>query len=65
MKFWGGWPPTHSLFFCFSIWGVGGGKLVPRKDKGHFYILELVTGSKGGVVVGDQVYGYVLSFIIK
>lgn len=51
----------YILLFLYLRGGSGGGNLVPRRDKGHFYILELVTGSEGWVVVGDQVYVYVRS----
>lgn len=53
MKFKDAWAPAYSLFFV-SL--GGGGNLVPRRDKGCFYILALVAGSKGRVVEGDQVY---------
>lgn len=49
------------LLLCF---GGGGGNLVPRRDKEHFYILELVTGNKGKVVEGDQVYVCAYLFLI-
>lgn len=51
----GSYTPFVLLFLCL---GGGGGNLVPRRDKGRFYTLELVAGSKRGVVEGHQVYVY-------
>lgn len=45
----------YIVYSFVSIWGGGGGNLVPRWDKGSFYIWDLVTGRKGGMVEGGQV----------
>lgn len=50
------WGVGSCIFYFVSLFEGAGGNLVPRWDKGRFYILELVTGSKGRLLEGDQVY---------
>ena len=53
-----------TLFILVFLFGGGGGNLVPRRDKGSFYILKLVPGSRGGTAEGGQVdvWGYLLFY---
>ena len=58
--------PQYTLYSYVSVLGGGGGNLVPRRDKGSFYILELVPGSRRGMAEGVRwMYGHIFFFIIK
>ena len=56
--------PQYTLYSCVSVLGGGGGNLVPRRDKGSFYILELVPGSRRGMAEGGQVDMGISSFLL-